>query len=490
MGLTLEERLSVLGEGHYIAENIMLTDSHITEFIKILQSHTSFEMQSPLFLQLPFNIKPVQLNKKYLQILFSGNNKHGHWICIYYNDYVIHVYDSINQHSLHADHEKYLRHLFPNIDNLKIVFENVENQDNPYDYGIFAIAFVISIINDICPCNLKFSQSEMRKHLLNLFDNFTLEMFPILYNSSYENNSSETSGLTHHEMLNLTPISFTTSKNKIFKPTEFHNKQNNHEPKSNLNRKEHKKNIKKESLVILTDIATNVESTHHNNKKYIKNDDYIEKIDNKIENNVKNFEMKLKNLKGQKEDDEIKKAKTTTVNRSIKNNKKLNDILLEVDKLNMEEISTNTKIATAQSVNHTNKCFEKMENNNNKKENENSNKTIETENYIHINNDNNNECLNELKKQKNKRRREKYASYDLDLKIKHSERMKLYYKKQKLKNIEDEKSEKIMIKENVKINRDIINKKRRENYATNNLQIKIKTCERMKHKYEKKKIRK
>ena len=99
--LTEEEKLIVLGMDQFSGINSMLTDELIFKFNRILKSHThQFSMQPTIFLQRPYNIKPVQRNFEYIQILFTGSNECGHWICMYYCNDIIHIYDSFNQNCL------------------------------------------------------------------------------------------------------------------------------------------------------------------------------------------------------------------------------------------------------------------------------------------------------------------------------------------------------------------------------------------------------
>lgn len=225
MGLTEEEKLIVLGEGDYKNEKSMLTDNHITEFNNILRSITKFSMQSPLFLQLPHVIKPVPLEEEYIQILFSGNNEYGHWICIYYNEMIIHVYDSNNQFPLQDHHKIFLNRLFPDIKNLRIVYEKVQYQMNSFDCGIYAIAFVIAILHNICPCSVEFSRIEMRRHLLELYNNSSLNMFPVLNNVDIVNiNNSCMRSLTHSQMFSLQSID-----NSFFDNCNFESMKKNEE---------------------------------------------------------------------------------------------------------------------------------------------------------------------------------------------------------------------------------------------------------------------
>lgn len=52
-------------------------------------------MQHTTYLNQLDEIIPIDKNKKYIQILFSGKFKNGHWVCSYYNGKYINIYDSI-----------------------------------------------------------------------------------------------------------------------------------------------------------------------------------------------------------------------------------------------------------------------------------------------------------------------------------------------------------------------------------------------------------
>lgn len=130
------------------------------------------------------NIQPVDLNNEYFQILFSGSINNGHWIAIWYVNNVIHVYDSLNTFSLNDDHIIFINRLFPNKENLRVTYEEVQQQTNSHDCGVFAIAFVVSIAFGKCPCSVKFDINLMRRHLYLMFENFTLAPFPLLNSSN------------------------------------------------------------------------------------------------------------------------------------------------------------------------------------------------------------------------------------------------------------------------------------------------------------------
>lgn len=182
MVLNTEDLLILNGVGNYSNENSQLNDNHILEFNNILKIYTRFNMQSTINFQRLSNIQSINRNNEYLQILFSGNNSNGHWICLYYNDNIIHIYDSINKKDLDDDHKIVINRLFPNKNNLRITFEQVQNQTNSYDCGIFAIAFAVAIVFNICPCSVEFDISKMRQHLYSMYDTFNLSFFPLSSN--------------------------------------------------------------------------------------------------------------------------------------------------------------------------------------------------------------------------------------------------------------------------------------------------------------------
>ena len=164
----------------------MLNDEHILEFNNIFKNCSSFNMQSSLLVQKPYNIISTPINSEYIQLLFSGNSEKGHWVCMYYSNNIIHIYDSLNAKCVKEEDKVFINRLFPNNPELKITFETVQSQTNSYDCGIFAIAFAISILFNICPCSLSFDITQMRLHLLKIFETRTIRMFPLSHNSAYE----------------------------------------------------------------------------------------------------------------------------------------------------------------------------------------------------------------------------------------------------------------------------------------------------------------
>ena len=64
---------------------------------------SQFKIQSPLYLQAPERIVPIDLDKPYNQILVSGLLASGHWICMSYNQKKVHIYDSRNSKFLYTE---------------------------------------------------------------------------------------------------------------------------------------------------------------------------------------------------------------------------------------------------------------------------------------------------------------------------------------------------------------------------------------------------
>ena len=109
MGLTEKQKLVVKGIGSCTGDESMLNE-HILEFNNILKNCSTFNMQSS-----------------------SGNSEKDHWICMYYSNKIIHIYDSLNVKYLKEEDTVFINRLFPNNPELKITFETVQSETNSYD---------------------------------------------------------------------------------------------------------------------------------------------------------------------------------------------------------------------------------------------------------------------------------------------------------------------------------------------------------------------
>ena len=164
MGLTEKQKLVVNGIGSCTADESTLNDEHILEFINIIKNCSSFNIQSSLSVQKPYNIISIPIDCEYIQLLFLGNSEKGHWICSTIAINIVHIYDSLNVKCLKEEDKVFINRLFPNNPELKITLETVQSEINSYDGRIFAIAFAISILFNICPCSLSFDISQIRLH--------------------------------------------------------------------------------------------------------------------------------------------------------------------------------------------------------------------------------------------------------------------------------------------------------------------------------------
>ena len=91
---------------------------------------------------------------------------------MYYSNNIIHIYDSLNVKCLKEEDTVFINRLFPNNPELKITFETVQSETNSYDFRIFAIAFAISILFNICPSSLSLDICQMRLHFLKIFQTY------------------------------------------------------------------------------------------------------------------------------------------------------------------------------------------------------------------------------------------------------------------------------------------------------------------------------
>lgn len=202
--LLSEENLKIIeGTFQYEGVNSQLHSDHIEAFNKLMEFQYNISMISPACLQEPDTINAIDLCKPYIQILFSGSVNNGHWICIYYDKNIIHIYDSLNTNVLHNDFKIFLNYMFPIKDNLKIVYEQVQSQENSYDCGVFAIAFATCLLHQVCPCTVQFDIMQMRKHLFNIFDTNNIVMFPTV-NFHKRNDNSDLFNFYHlHSIVHL-----------------------------------------------------------------------------------------------------------------------------------------------------------------------------------------------------------------------------------------------------------------------------------------------
>ena len=159
--------------------NGYLEDIHIDFFGEIIKRHTNFRPQSVLLVDNTTLIEPISEGSKHLQLLYSldAGSRIGHWICSYYDGEIINIYDSMNFKHLHPLHENYLKALYRF--NCSIRFHDVLHQTNPYECGVFAMAFAMSICFNRKPELERYIIKQMRTHAAKIFETQELAPFPV-----------------------------------------------------------------------------------------------------------------------------------------------------------------------------------------------------------------------------------------------------------------------------------------------------------------------
>ncbi|XP_046397486.1 uncharacterized protein LOC124164279 [Ischnura elegans] len=159
----------------------MLSGEHINKFQEILSAFTDYNPRNVFFIGAMEFIKPVR-SREHLQILpgraIQVPGDITHWICVYHDGAMLHVYDSLNSRSLSQPQEEYLKRLFPCRRRPPLVFEHVQSQPNGVDCGVFAAAFATSVAFGRDPVSELYIHSRMRPHLHDLLCRAVIEPFP------------------------------------------------------------------------------------------------------------------------------------------------------------------------------------------------------------------------------------------------------------------------------------------------------------------------
>ena len=307
---TDEEFFNIIQRSGFEEEG-MLNDLHMSRFMQMMPS---INMQCTLFLNILQFINQNVDNNEFIQILFRGPNNTGHWIYIWYDTIVIRVYDSLNE-CLHDDHKKYINRLFPNHQSLNVIYETVQLQQQPYNCGLFAIAFAISISNGICPCNLIFDETKMRDHLINIFKRKQIEIFPIIYNkihgsriNNYSNENFHSNGNSQqfHHLGNQLVISINMNNYSKFYELQSQNYNN-----------------KKNKVIEIVDLQEKI-----NNRNFDKN---VKLISNYKELHDKNDKSKSIEISADKESHEKKSCRKRKLDKNIIAEPKVNEAITIIE---------------------------------------------------------------------------------------------------------------------------------------------------------------
>ena len=118
---------------------------------------------------------------EFAQILYTGSH---HWILVsnigYSNQSEIRLYDSLFRGRIPIFVKKQIASLLHvESRSFKIIVPRVQRQNNYDDCGVFAIAFLVSLLHGLSPSDLTFNSAAMRQHLLNSLNAGSFHPFPL-----------------------------------------------------------------------------------------------------------------------------------------------------------------------------------------------------------------------------------------------------------------------------------------------------------------------
>jgi hypothetical protein len=165
-----------------LQENEDLHDRHITATIAIIAAQ--FPDMPPV--QSSLRTKKISLLQSAQDNSLFFHNYNHHWALTYYNDGVVHLYDSLQPSALHRDIHGQISALYEGISVVRL--EHTQLQKGCKDCGCFVIAFCTSILFGEEPSRLLYKQQEMRNHIITCFDNHNLCPFPATQKRAKQSN--------------------------------------------------------------------------------------------------------------------------------------------------------------------------------------------------------------------------------------------------------------------------------------------------------------
>ena len=93
---------------------------------------------------------------------------------------VIHVYNSLYRSLTRETLSLIASMVYSPASELKITTMDVEKQSNGSDCGVLGIAYAFDICNVLNPCNVRFDQYKIRKHLATCLEKCQISRFPVL----------------------------------------------------------------------------------------------------------------------------------------------------------------------------------------------------------------------------------------------------------------------------------------------------------------------
>jgi len=182
---TLQGNMPNVKKGQNIVAGRQLNHGEINVFIRLLETFSDNQSVHTYCMTELNKIPYILPSKKHIQILYSCGKSyssvHGHWVCSFYCEGKVFIYDSMQFNKLHEFHRPFLSRLHPYIDleNSKSVsFPLVEKQPDINDSGIYAIAYAVSLIYGLQPEHIRYDKTEMHSHLMNMLRHQRIEQFP------------------------------------------------------------------------------------------------------------------------------------------------------------------------------------------------------------------------------------------------------------------------------------------------------------------------
>eukprot|EP00794_Sanderia_malayensis_P010417 gene10417-11507_t len=117
---------------------------------------------------------------EFVQILHTGNS---HWVCtssIGCLPRMVSLYDSLYNHVVSDEIEEQIKNLIGADIYQGINVVPVQQQENGYDCGVFAIAFATCLVNYIPPETVEFDVAQLRQHLFKCLKTGKMELFPTI----------------------------------------------------------------------------------------------------------------------------------------------------------------------------------------------------------------------------------------------------------------------------------------------------------------------
>ena len=126
-----------------------------------------------------FLSKFSQHKTNFVQIIHDGIN---HWLTVSSNEEgEILIFDSLKKQTLSDKVYQQIARLANCKDkSLRLVNASVQQQTNTINCGLFALAFVVDILNKKCPRTSMYDEGMMRSHLLSCLQNKKIVPFPQL----------------------------------------------------------------------------------------------------------------------------------------------------------------------------------------------------------------------------------------------------------------------------------------------------------------------